>query len=32
MFMTTYRRADGAPMRGSQDTSTLVYSETKTGG
>jgi hypothetical protein len=32
MFMTTYRRADGAPMRGNADTSTLVYSETKTGG
>ena len=30
MFITTYRRADGAPMKGSADTSTLVYSETKT--
>jgi hypothetical protein len=29
MFITTYRRADGAPMRGGADTSTMVYSETK---
>ncbi|HEV7158291.1 MAG TPA: hypothetical protein VGN38_08050 [Caulobacteraceae bacterium] len=28
MFITTYRRPDGAPMKGSADTSTLVYSET----
>jgi hypothetical protein len=30
MFITTYRRADGSPMRGGVDTSTMVYSETKT--
>jgi hypothetical protein len=28
MFITTYRRPDGEPMKGSADTSTLVYSET----
>lgn len=32
MFITTYRHADGAPMRGNADNSTLVYSETKTSG
>lgn len=30
MFITTYRRADGSPLKGGADTSTLVYSETKT--
>jgi len=32
MFITTYRKADGSPTKGSSDTSTLVYSENKTGG
>jgi len=32
MFITTYRHADSSPMQHSADTSTMVYSETKTGG
>ena len=32
MFITTYRHPDGSPMNRSSDTSTMVYSETKTGG
>jgi hypothetical protein len=32
MFITTYRHADGSPMNGRSDNSTLVYSETKTTG
>ena len=32
MFITTYRHADGSPMNGRSDTSTLVYSETKSTG
>jgi hypothetical protein len=32
MFITTYRHADESPMNGRSDTSTLVYSETKTSG
>ncbi|MGH7023934.1 MAG: hypothetical protein ACREEB_10135, partial [Caulobacteraceae bacterium] len=31
MFITTYRHANGTPMKGSSDTSTMVYSETKKG-
>ncbi len=30
MFITTYRHADSSPMKGGADTSTMVYSETKT--
>jgi hypothetical protein len=30
MFITTYRNANGTPTKGGADTSTLVYSETKT--
>lgn len=29
MFITTFRRADGTPMKGNADTSTMVYSETR---
>jgi hypothetical protein len=29
MFITTYRHADGTPMKGNADTTTMVYSETK---
>jgi hypothetical protein len=32
MFITTYRHADESPMNGRSDSSTLVYSETKTSG
>jgi len=32
MFITTYRKADGSPMKGSSDTSTMVYSEISGGG
>jgi len=31
MFMTTYRKPDGSPSKGSSDTSTMVYSEIKSG-
>ena len=30
MFITTYRQGNGSPMKGNADTSTMVYSETKT--